>query len=262
MFDQQMDDWWFGILGIPLNNNPPHKEIPGIQTTKKTTLYSWFDSMLKTIGLYHPFFTSLSGVNLDIFFSTRMIILAQFSQDSPFWTPLSWVFFPHRNTPSFLECLISELVVVVCNKKPIGAFAVGNGIKDFFHLPRQRTNSANSKGKLKPLEALRRLSWKEQIKKYMIHCHIFILVQLLRFSMWQKNMVKRMWFTTCWKKWQLEHAAKIHPNTLDIPVCSMGTYPQTFPQHEPRIRDIGKRSCAWCHCGSGLLHKNHCGPSS
>ena len=25
--------WWFGILGLPLSNNPFHKGIPGIQTT-------------------------------------------------------------------------------------------------------------------------------------------------------------------------------------------------------------------------------------
>ena len=32
---QLMVNWWFGILGIPLSNNPFHKGILGIQTTNQ-----------------------------------------------------------------------------------------------------------------------------------------------------------------------------------------------------------------------------------
>ena len=35
--DQLMVNWWFGILGIPLSNNPFHKGIQGIQTTGPQT---------------------------------------------------------------------------------------------------------------------------------------------------------------------------------------------------------------------------------
>jgi len=28
-----MENWWFGILGVPLSNNPFHKRMPGIQIT-------------------------------------------------------------------------------------------------------------------------------------------------------------------------------------------------------------------------------------
>ena len=43
---QQMVHWWFGFLGVPSSNNPFHKGIPGIQTTRKTmyvtlSIHTW-----------------------------------------------------------------------------------------------------------------------------------------------------------------------------------------------------------------------------
>ena len=217
----------------------------------------WWKTLLKLmIWGYHYFWKHPYG------FSTRMIMLAQFSQDSPYLNPPFLSVFSSLKNPFFFGMfdqgvggdLQQKAPRRLCSRKWHQRLLPPAKTEDQFWKFQRKTQTTWSNKEV----VLKRTN--KEIHDTLPYLHPCAAPEIQYVA--KKNMVKGMWFTTCWKKWQLEHAAKIHPNTLDIPVCSMGTYPQTFPQHEPRIRDIGKRSCAWRHCGSGLLHKNHCGPCS
>ena len=100
MINWWLGDWWFGILGIPLSNNPFHKGILGIQTTNPNhrLTISWLKDPVPVLKMFLP----VDGINL---------FLLRLEETCTFWTSKhSWNIV---RSPSFLNKLHSKWIVFV-----------------------------------------------------------------------------------------------------------------------------------------------------